>query len=191
MSRIFLDVGAHRGDTVEILLQARLKVDRVVAFDPSPICQGILDFKFGNDPRVTVVKAGLWSSTCEMDLHNEGNLGGTIHEDYRTCCHTDLRTTRCQFISASDWFRDNISPADETFIKLNCEGSECEIVNALLDSAEYCKVTATLIDFDVRKSPSQNRQEPELLARLAGLGIGNVHAYTGCGIHAELSSLLG
>ncbi len=162
-----------------------------MAFDPSPICQEILEYEFGNDPRVTVVKAGLWSSTCEMDLHNEGNLGGTIHTVYRTCCHTDLRTTRCRFISASDWFRDNISLADETFIKLNCEGSECEIVNALLDSGEYDKVAATLIDFDVRKSLSAKPREPELLARLAALGIGNVHAYTGCGIHDELASLFG
>ncbi len=126
-----------------------------------------------------------------MDLYNEGNLGGTIHEDYRTCCHTDLRTTRCQFISASDWFRDSISTADEVFIKLNCEGSECEIVGALLDSGEYDKVKATLIDFDVRKSPSQKPREPELLSRLAALGISNVHAYTGFGIHAELDSLFG
>ena len=64
MSRIFLDVGAHRGDAIEILLQAKYAVGRVVALDPSPICQALLDRRFANHPRVTVVKAGLWSSSA-------------------------------------------------------------------------------------------------------------------------------
>jgi len=190
MSRIFLDVGAHHGQTIELLLQSRFRIDHIVGFDPSPICHDILDKKFADNPKVTIVKTGLWSKDCEMDLHNEGSQGGTVHEDYQTTCNPEIRVTKCQFVRASDWFRDNVSADDEVFLKLNCEGSECEVISDLLDSGEYDKVKATLVDFDVRKSPSNKHKEDELLERTRKLDINNIHFYMGDNRHMILFSVV-
>jgi len=190
MNRIFLDVGSHQGQTIELLLQPRFKVDHIIGFDPSPLCLDILNRKFNNNTRVKIVKAGLWSETCEMLLHNEGSQGGTVHEDYETTCNPEKRVTRCQFIKASDWFRDNISSDDEIFLKINAEGSECEIVLDLINSGEYDKVKATLIDFDVRKSPSQKHKEDELRERMEAENISNIHTYMGDARHMLLYSVL-
>lgn len=190
MSRVFLDVGSNVGQTIELLLQPRFRVDRIIGFEPSPICFDILNRKFGTNNKVSIVKAGLWFETCEMDLHNEGSVGGTVHEDYETTCNPEPRVTRCEFIKASDWFRDHVSGDDEVFLKLNCEGSECRIVMDLLDSGEYDKVKATLIDFDVRKSMTAKPQENELRERLRADHITNLHVYAGDHRHMLLPSVL-
>jgi len=190
MSRIFLDVGAHHGQTIELLLQRRFKMDHIIGFEPSPLCHPILDNKFGSNEKVTVLEFGLWSKTCEMILFNEGSQGGTVHPDYQTTCNPEERETKCQFVKASDWFRDNVSEDDEVFLKLNCEGSECEIIIDLIESGEYDKVKATLIDFDVRKSPSQKHKEQQLRQILEERGITNVHVYMGDSRHMILPSVL-
>ncbi len=190
MKRIFLDCGSHVGQTIELMLRPRFKVDRIVGFDPSPICCHALDHKFCNNPKVTIIKAGLWSETCEMDLYNEGSQGGTVHKDYQTTCNPEPRVTICKFIKASDWFRDNVSGDDEVFLKINAEGSECEIVLDLLDSGEYGKIKALFIDFDVRKSPSQKHKEDELREITRVMGINNLHVYMGDNRHILLQSVI-
>jgi FkbM family methyltransferase len=190
MSRVFLDVGSNVGQTIELLLQPRFKVDHIIGFEPSPICHDILDRKFKTNPKVTIVKTGLWSNECEMDLHNEGSQGGTVHADYQTTCNPEPRVTRCKFVRASDWFKANISKDDEVFLKINAEGSECEIVMDLLDSGEYDKVKATLIDFDVRKSPSAKHKENELRERMKTDNIKNIHVYMGDNRHMILFSVM-
>lgn len=190
MSRIFLDVGAHHGQTIEMMLRPRFKVDKIVGFDPSPLCHAILDRKFGEHPKVTIVKTGLWSKTCEMNLHNEGSQGGSVHEDYQTTCNPEPRVTTCQFVKASDWFRNNVSADDEVFLKLNCEGSECEVIMDLLDSGEYHKVKAVFVDFDVRKSPSQKHKEAELRGQMKSHGVDNLHVYMGDNRHMVLYSVV-
>lgn len=190
MSRIFLDVGAHKGQTIEMMLRPRFRVDYIVGFDPSPLCHEILDRKFGTNQKVTIIKQGLWSKTCEMDLYNEGSQGGTIHEDYQTTCNPKFRVTHCKFIRASDWFTDHVSTDDEVFLKLNCEGSECEIILDLLDTGEYDKIKAVFIDFDIRKSPSQKHKEIELRKRMKSMGITNMHVYMGDHRHMLLYSVM-
>lgn len=191
MNRIFLDVGAHHGQTIKLLLNPKFRLTHIIGFDPSPLCHAILNRKFGNNRKVTIVKAGLWSENCEMALHNEGSQGGTIHQDYQTTCNPEPRITRCQFLKASDWFRENLSENDEIFLKLNCEGSECDIINELLDTGEYNKIKNTFVDFDVRKSPSQKHKEEELMQRMKQMNIKNLHLYMGNHRHLMLTSILG
>lgn len=190
MSRIFLDVGSNVGQTIELLLQPRFKVDHIFGFDPSPLCHSVLCKEFGNNSKVTIVKAGLWSETCEIDLHNEGSVGGTVYTDYKTTCNPKLRVTKCKFIRASDWFSDNISSDDEVFLKINAEGSECEIVFDLLRSGEYDKVKALFIDFDIRKSPLNRHKEDELREQMKTMNIKNMHVYMGLNRHMLLYSVL-
>jgi hypothetical protein len=51
-------------------------------------------------------------------------------------------------------------------MKLNCEGSECDILENLLDSGEYSKITQVMIDFNARKIPSQRDRVEPLKSRL-------------------------
>ena len=75
---------------------------------------------------------------------------------------------------AGDWFREHISQDDEVYLKLNCEGSECDILEDLLDSGEIGKVQSILVDFDVRKIPSFAHREADVRERLAKAGYSQV-----------------
>jgi hypothetical protein len=77
----------------------------------------------------------------------------------------------CLFIDASEWFYLNIGVGDTVFLKLNCEGAECDILDDLLDSGAFSMVTFAMIDFDVRKIASQKHRQAEILTRFNDCGI--------------------
>jgi hypothetical protein len=76
-------------------------------------------------------------------------------------------------VRATDWFREQLGDADEIYVKLNCEGAECDIVEDLLDSGELARVRSVMIDPDVRKIPSLAHRERQLRDRLAASGLTN------------------
>jgi FkbM family methyltransferase len=190
MKRIFIDVGANMGQTIAYALKPPFRIDYVIAFDPSPICCKHLSKRFGSNKKVTIIQQGLWKETCKLDLHNEGSQGGTVLADYQTTCNPEHRVTKCDFIRASDWFKKNVSNEDIVFLKLNCEGSECDVLMDLLESGEYSKVAATLIDFDVRKSPSAKHKEELLKKAIKNNDINNIHIYMGDARHQVFNKVV-
>lgn len=190
MKRIFLDVGANVGQTIDMVLHPSFNINEVIAFEPSPICIQELQRKYGNNDRVRIMPFGLWTTTCQMDLHNEGSQGGTILTDYQTTCNPTIRVTMCDFVKASNWFAENLIEPATIFLKMNCEGSECDIINDLLDTGEYDKVAMAFIDYDVRKSTSRSYQEKQLKERMSELGLTNLKNYMGPNRHLILKRML-
>jgi len=169
--RIFLDVGSYQGQTINRVLNPIFGIDIIYGFEPSPTSYLIVRKRFRKKKRVTVLNFGLWNETCSKMLYYEGTRGATIFCDYVTIRKVAEKDAECSFVKASDWFKSKLSSNDEIFLKLNCEGCECDIVNDLLDTGEFNKVKAVLIDYDVRKSPSQSYKQKELEDRLAKLNI--------------------
>lgn len=160
--KIFLDVGAHTGETVEAVLDPRYGFDRIVCFEPVQSCAQSLR-RFG-DPRVEVCVFGLWKESCERPVFDPGGLGGSIFADRSRTGQAET----CRFVRATDWFREQVGPGDSVWMKLNCEGSECDILEDLVHSGEMDKVAHVMVDFDVRKIPSQRHREAEVRALFGG-----------------------
>lgn len=177
--RIFLDVGSHHGQIIDRALNPAYEIDIVYAFEPSPECYEFLRSKYHMNKKIIILNFGLWKKTCEKILYNEGTQGGSILDDYKSGWDGFGKKTVCSFMNASDWFKSNLDSDGITFIKLNCEGCECDIINNLLDTGEFNKLKAMLIDYDVRKSPLQKWQERSLKKRLVKLKIKNVYPFTG------------
>lgn len=57
--RTFLDIGAHTGETLEVVRERRWAFDRIVCFEPAPRCWPALEAVAAADPRVEVCKFGL------------------------------------------------------------------------------------------------------------------------------------
>ena len=162
MSRVFLDVGAHTGQTVDVVLDPIFAFDRVVCFEPARASQTVLARIA--DPRVRVEPFGLWNTTCEREIFEPGRKGASIFADKN---RIDARVREvCRLVRAADWFREHLTTEDAVFLKLNCEGCECDIVEDLLDSGEFRKVASALIFLDVEKIPSQAHRAEELRQRL-------------------------
>lgn len=171
--RIFLDVGANTGQTLAAVLDPEFRFDEIYCFEPVKSCwkelQNVSEkYQFASNVTVRIVPWGLWNQNGDKLVIEPGSKGGSIFKkDNSRSDATEL----CRFVRASEWFAANIDEGDTVFLKLNCEGAECDIIDDLMDSCEIRKVTYMMVDFDVRKIASQKHRQAEIMARFEVAGI--------------------
>jgi FkbM family methyltransferase len=165
--RIFIDVGAHYGETLNVALDPRWAFDRVYSLEPSQDCQRML--RRFRDPRIALDDRGLSDRTQTAELFGAGLLGGSVYVDKPQ--GEGGQTETISLVRASDWMREHTSPADDVYLKLNCEGSEADVLDDLLDSGELARIRSVYVDFDIRKIPSQAHRQQGIETRLREAGI--------------------
>jgi FkbM family methyltransferase len=170
---VFIDVGGHVGQTLAEVTKPLYRFDRIFCFEPMPNEFASLTAKFGDDKRVTLINAGLAERTGERPIFGSNrDMGASLFQTKRDLDDPSVVTV-CSFIHVSDFFRDAITRLDLVVMKLNCEGSECIIMNDLIDSGEVWKLANVMIDFDVRKIPDVAQQERQLRRRMRAIGFAN------------------
>jgi FkbM family methyltransferase len=158
MAKIFLDVGGYEGDASAAALDPIFGFDLVYCFEPvTSNCDKIRQSL--TEPRLKIVEAGLFDTVGPMPLAEAGELGASIYQN-------EGATISCNFIKASDFFRDHISSSDDVWMKLNCEGAEVAIINDLMDTGEAAKLREVLLDLDAVKIPSLYDKAAALVSRL-------------------------
>lgn len=170
--RIFLDIGAWKGDTAQSVLSSKHEFDRIYCFEPQAyLCN---DIRALNNPKVIDLEFGLWNKTGKTNLYWQADKkgrktdGATVYKDK---FETETKSTEVMMVKASTWFAENIKPDDYVVMKINCEGSECDIIDDLVDSGEFSKVNALMVDFDVRKIPTLVHRENEIREKLKNYNI--------------------
>jgi FkbM family methyltransferase len=154
---IFLDIGAHWGETLEEVLSPVWRFDRVYAFEPEPHAIAVLKRNFAApiaEGRLVLVEAALSNRDGEADLFgaNEGGGASLLAEK----SNVDATTRRpVKLISASSFFAAHFKPGDAVLAKLNCEGGEVDILKDLAGSGEIHKLARLVVDFDIRKVPGR------------------------------------
>ena len=166
--KVFLDVGAHEGSSLNAVRDPKYGFDHIYCFEPASSCWPALESVVDN--RVTICRFGLWNATREHPLYDPGSRGASIFADKFKERPAD---EMAQFVRATDWFQENLAEGDEIYMKLNCEGAECDIAEDLLDAGELARVRSVMIDPDVRKIPSQEHRETELGERLRSADLTN------------------
>lgn len=169
--KIFLDVGAYMGEVAKAVETSVHSFDKIYCFEPQlSLCEIIK--KIPND-KITVCKFGLWNNDCVKPLYSGSRKdGASIYSDKIGILSNNI--TECRFVKASSWFAENIKSDDYVVLKLNCEGAECDILDDLFQSGEYKKISALMVDFDVRKFPSQQSREKEIREKLIKYNIPSV-----------------
>lgn len=168
MAKIFLDVGAHIGESATVALDERYKFDKIHCFEPAKASYS----KIKKNARIVIHKFGLFNKTCILPLYCAGSLGASVFKDKPTRRENFL-DEQCNFIKASDWFSENVSANDYVVMKVNVEGAEIEIMDDLLDTGEYDKINHLMISFDVGKIKGKGHLENKLLSRLGKTGRNN------------------
>lgn len=164
--RVFVDVGAHYGETLDVALDPRWGFDSVFSLEPSQDCQRLL--RLFRDERITLDDRGLSNSTRTTELYGAGLLGGSVYADKPQ--GNQVASEPISVVRASEWLEENTSPEDIVFLKLNCEGSEADILDDLLDSDLLRRIESVFVDFDVRKIPSQAHRQCQIERRLRDAG---------------------
>ncbi|SDD03234.1 FkbM family methyltransferase [Auraticoccus monumenti] len=165
MAKVFLDIGAHIGETLAVVRDPKWHFDRIVCFEPAPVCWPRIEALA--DERVEICRFGLWSEDATMTLHNPGDVGASTAFDKNPI--TD--SADCAFRDAAVWFAENVSDSDQVYAKINVEGAEADLIDRLFGSGELAKIDHLLVHFDVRKAPSLSHREPAVRAQLVASGV--------------------
>ena len=174
--KIFLDVGAHVGETLEEVIKDEYLFDVIHCFEPMPQPFAKLVARFGQSGgksscrRIFLHNFGLSDLNGEKEIYGQG-LGASLFSDKKD---VNLKqSTLCRFVRASDFFREHLTQHDLVVMKLNCEGAEIAIMQDLLDERQAFKITNVMIDFDARKIPHMAKKPKELLRRFKREGFKN------------------
>lgn len=163
--KIFLDVGAHTGETLETVVPLGL-FDHIYSFEPVSAC--VSKLKRLKGAGVTILPFGLAGKTKKATIHNAGTLGASMYSDSEWTTENKLdlcpygSTEECEFVRASDWFRNWITEGDFVIMKLNCEGAECDILWDLIVEDEIKKVSFLNVAWDIELFPGQEHRRKEI-----------------------------
>lgn len=161
--RILLDIGAHHGESLTYALDPLCSFDLVFSFEPSPACWGALS-RF-RDPRLRIQRFGLARDTKTVPLYGSGNVGASLFSEKEGQGRTyDL----VQVHSVEGWFKNNTVASDDVWVKINCEGSELEIVEQLVQPSIAPRISHVILTPDLLKVPSLAHEHERLLELLQG-----------------------
>lgn len=166
MKRIFLDVGAHTGETLAIALEPKYGFDKLYCFEPVKECADVI--RNLHNERVEVCEYGLWNENSTGKIYNAKSKGASL---FRDKFRNEVPVRDIKLVKASEWFNQHLTSEDTVYVKINCEGSECVILDDLIHSGEYKKIAVLMVDFDVRKIPSQKHLMSEMKVKLNKLNI--------------------
>jgi FkbM family methyltransferase len=174
MQKIFLDIGAHTGETLAEVIKPLYGFDRIVAFEPSSACLPALEALAAQDPRIELCRFGLGDGRQQLTLYGTGlDSASTLPGEAGSGASTDSSRETVQLEDASSWVREHLSPGDLIVAKLNCEGGEVAILRSWIRSGLLDSFYSVMITFDIRNFKALRHQEGELRAELRRLNRAN------------------
>lgn len=166
MSRIFLDVGAHEGQTLEEVIDPVYGFSRILAFEPMP-------------RQFSVLKSREWPATVELlnfglSDHDGvatlyGQNDGMEASIYPTKKDVDASVKTDVSLRRASTFVDEL-PDGTIVMKLNCEGAEVPILLDLISTGMIWKLAEIMIDFDIRKVEGFEGEERTIRSKLSEIG---------------------
>jgi len=172
--KIFIDIGSHIGETLLEVTKEKYSFDKIVCFEPSSFCIDDLKKFADQDDRISICEFGLSKGNQDAELFQPGSLGGTIvkgetHDlgkEHDRTFKEDRKVEKIKLRDANEWFENNVSADDYIVVKTNCEGSEVDIVDSLIDGDFMKNIYSFLITFDIREHKKSQHREIEIRKRL-------------------------
>ena len=163
--KIFLDIGSHTGETLLEVIKEKYAFDKIVCFEPSSVCLDKLKKFAEEDDRIIICEFGLSNGNKDAELFQPGTLGGSIlKDDVYSLGKSEVENIKLR--DANEWFQNNVSADDYIVVKTNCEGSEVDILDSLIDGNFMKNIYCFLIDFDIRHHKEFQHREIEIRKRL-------------------------
>tara|TARA_A100001011_G_C14162235_1_gene778789 strand:- start:263 stop:1078 length:816 start_codon:yes stop_codon:yes gene_type:complete len=172
--KIFLDIGSHIGETLFEVSKEKYAFDKIYCFEPSKYCLDDLKKFSDNDKRITICDFGLSNQNQDAELFQPGSLGGTIvtsevhdlgkNHDKTFKDNRDIEKIKLR--DANEWLSEHTSPKDYIVVKTNCEGSEVDILESLIDGGYLKNIYSFLITFDIREHKEHQHRELEIRKKL-------------------------
>ena len=181
MRKVFIDCGAHNGESIE-LWQRMTKGNEweIFSFEPNPAKWEHLNSYEG----VTLQKCAVWINDSPKDFfignYSEGStlmkkkVSGKVN-------YNNPVTTPC--IRLSTWIQDNFDKEDRVVLKLDIEGAEYAVIedliqtNVLTDYVKefYGELHSTGPEGKIRSIPKEEYQNTKDKLKLIGKSMKDWH----------------
>lgn len=149
MSNIFIDVGAHIGESLEEALRPIYDLHEVIAIEPSSFgYKKLLKFR---DPRLTIYKTAVSNFEGKTTLYAAGSVGGSLFPDKSRHWPDSESVIVNKF---SKFFQEYINKDSNIYVKINIEGSEYFLLSEILLLIKIYKFKSILLSVDLPKVPS-------------------------------------
>ena len=132
MRKIFLDVGANKGQNTDNFRKTYGDSYEIFAFEPDERIFEMLQEKFEDDSKVTLFHAGASNIDGEKTLYfGSHSAGNSLREDKTT--FKSSRTAQVQTVNLSKWIQENFTKEDEIILYLDIEGEEYAVLQEIID----------------------------------------------------------
>jgi len=115
-NEVFVDCGAYDGDTINTFLKHCRSYKEIIAFEPNDKVFEILKRKHGNNPKITLIKAGVFDKDGEVSFNGCSHGASKIIES-SPIASDNLAVIKVRTI-------DGLNLQNVSFIKMDIEGTE-------------------------------------------------------------------
>lgn len=139
MQKIFIDCGAHCGESI---LEAKKRFGddiKVISFEANPNLAIPLQEHFKNDSNVEINNAAVWiedKKSTKFYLSVNWSDGSSIYKEKKSGGISDNISVDVPSIDLSKFIRD-LKKDNYIILKLDVEGAEYEILNHLIDENTF------------------------------------------------------
>jgi FkbM family methyltransferase len=149
MNNIFIDVGAHIGESLEEALRPIYDLNEVIAIEPSSFgYKKLIKFR---DSRLTIHKTAVSNFEGETTLYAAGSVGGSLFPD-KSRHWPDIESVIVTKFSR--FFHEYVNKDSNIYVKINIEGSEYFLLSEILLMAKIYNFKSILLSIDLPKVPS-------------------------------------
>ncbi len=153
-----IDVGGFQGDwTAEVLCRFGC---RTLTLEPVPAFQADLRKRFGSNSRVALIEAGLGDQSGTVAMTISGDSSGAF-----TPAPEPSKTFAASILGVRDFWRDR-ELGQVGCMKINIEGGEYDLLEAMLDAGLSDRVKVFLVQFH-RNVPGSDSRRQSIRERLA------------------------
>lgn len=154
MRKIFLDCGAHKGESIDVFLRCFDKNNEfeIYSFEPNPQLKNYFK-KYKKLDNFTFINKAVWIKDGFIDFYglDEGprrDVGCTINKNKIDISHNE--PIRVESLSLSNWIKSNFNVEDYIILKLDIEGAEYDIINNMIKENTFDYINKFYVEFHVK-----------------------------------------
>lgn len=173
---IAIDCGANVGNITAMMAK---KGATVYAFEPNPYAFKKLKERFADFPNVHCVNKGVWNKNgiVKLYLHNLADkdqvlwsVGSSIFP-FKGNVEKD-NFINIEVIDLAEFISNLAAPVKA--IKIDVEGTECDILERLIDTGAIYKIEKMFVETHDQKIPELREPMERIRRRIKGLGLKNI-----------------
>lgn len=170
-----IDCGANVGDVSAFLLSKGLKV---IAFEPDPAALHVLRSRLATDPRVKIEPKAVGAKPGRAPFYqtqsvSSGEIADTIASSLmRREVHMGAPVSEVEIVDLVAYIEALSEPV--RILKLDIEGYEAEVLEALLDARLDRRIDLILVETHEQFSSELARRIGAIRDRIAAEGIDNI-----------------